>query len=134
GVRRVLRGCSRCTARARAGQLTWTILILLMVVFQTRAITHNIFEGLFWFLLPTSLVVCNDSFAYFTGQAFGKRFIKAPFLSLSPRKTWEGFIGAFIITCVFGFFFSRLLAQVGRHRHRRHRHRRRRRHRRRALR
>lgn len=82
------------------------------MVFQTRAIFYNIFEGLFWFLVPASLVVCNDCFAYFSGLLCGRRFIQRPFLRLSPNKTWEGFIGAGIATCVFSWFWPLLLSQV----------------------
>jgi phosphatidate cytidylyltransferase len=56
-------------------------------------------------------VIMNDVSAYFVGITFGRKFIHTPFLSLSPNKTWEGFIGAFICTMVFSFFFSALLAQ-----------------------
>lgn len=49
---------------------------------------YSIYNGLIWFLLPASLVVCNDSFAYFCGKALGHKLINAQFLSLSPNKTW----------------------------------------------
>ena len=61
-------------------------------------------HSLFWFLFPVSLVICNDSMAYFAGMAFGRKFITRPFLGdLSPNKTWEGFIGGGICTCIFAF-------------------------------
>ena len=53
----------------------------------------------------------NDVAAYFCGISMGKRFINTPFLSLSPNKTWEGFIGGGIITMIFSFYFPVLLAQ-----------------------
>jgi phosphatidate cytidylyltransferase len=56
-------------------QLTWTLLTIIMVVSQMNLAVYNIFEGLFWFLLPCSLVVCNDCFAYFCGFAFGGRLL-----------------------------------------------------------
>lgn len=68
--------------------------------------------GLFWFVFPVSLVICNDCFAFFCGKLFGRKFVKTPFLRLSPNKTWEGFIGAFICTMVFGFFVSAWLTKV----------------------
>lgn len=63
-------------------------------------------------MLPVSLVVCNDCFAFFCGKLFGRKFIKTPFLRLSPNKTWEGFIGAFVCTIVFAVFSSAWLAKV----------------------
>jgi phosphatidate cytidylyltransferase len=56
-------------------------------------------------------VSMNDVSAYFCGVFFGRRFIKAPFLALSPNKTWEGFIGAGICTIIFSFVFSAVLAR-----------------------
>ena len=43
----------------------------------------------------------NDSFAYFTGRLIGKRSL---FISVSQKKTWEGFMG--------GAFFSVFLSVV----------------------
>ena len=63
-------------------------------------------------MFPAALVVCNDCFAYFCGRAFGRKFVTATFLKVSPNKTWEGFIGAFFCTLLFGFFASKFLAQV----------------------
>lgn len=56
-------------------------------------------------------VVMNDVSAYFCGISMGKRFIQTPFLALSPKKTWEGFVGGGVLTCIFSFFFPVLLAQ-----------------------
>jgi len=43
------------------------------------------------------LVSCNDTFAYFSGVLFGKHPL-AP--HISPKKTWEGLIGALVATTV----------------------------------
>jgi len=43
------------------------------------------------------LVACNDTFAFLSGVLFGKHLM-AP--HVSPKKTWEGFIGAIIATTV----------------------------------
>lgn len=67
----------------------------------------NVYNGLVWMLLPASLVIVNDSFAYFSGKLFGR----TPLIKLSPNKTWEGFIGGLICTIVWAFFFSDYLAQ-----------------------
>lgn len=40
---------------------------------QANSFTQNIFNGLFWFLYPVGLVICNDSMAYFCGLAMGVR-------------------------------------------------------------
>ena len=95
--------------RYQMGQLTWTCVILLLIVLQIKQITNNIFMGLIWVLLPASMIICNDTMAYFCGYFFGKKFIKMPFLKLSPNKTWEGFIGGGICTLLFSFFWPLIL-------------------------
>lgn len=81
---------------------------LLFVVCQSHFIINNILEGLIWFLLPVSLVVCNDIMAYVFGFFFGR----TPLISISPKKTWEGFLGAFMSTIIFAFFIAGLFAKI----------------------
>mmetsp|Transcript_15616 Transcript_15616/g.36559 ORF Transcript_15616/g.36559 Transcript_15616/m.36559 type:complete len:438 (+) Transcript_15616:72-1385(+) len=88
------------------GNVVWTVGVLALIVWQITGATVLIFAGLFWFMLPCGLVVANDCFAYFCGVALGRRFIKQPFLALSPNKTWEGFIGAYFCTLAWGWYFS----------------------------
>ncbi|RXN37679.1 phosphatidate cytidylyltransferase 1 [Labeo rohita] len=65
------------------------------------------FRTLSWFIVPISIVICNDIMAYLFGFFFGR----TPLIKLSPKKTWEGFIGGFFATVVFSFFFAYLLSQ-----------------------
>lgn len=97
--------------RFQLSQIMWSIVIVCIVVFQCKFFATNTLKGLFWFFFPFATVVMNDVSAYFCGITMGKRFIKAPFLTLSPNKTWEGFIGAGVLTIIFSFFFPLLLAQ-----------------------
>ena len=78
----------------------WTHITCMLVVPQTSAIMQNIYEGLIWFLLPVTLVIINDSSAYIVGMICGR----TPLISISPKKTWEGFIGALIITIISAYF------------------------------
>lgn len=91
------------------GQMSWTITVVGLVVFQTRHATSNVFHGLFWFILPCFLIICNDSMAYFVGLAVGRKIVPYPFLELSPNKTWEGFIGGAIFTCILAFILPYFL-------------------------
>ena len=85
----------------------YTHLALLLIVTQSNLMIQNVFEGLVWFLLPVSLIICNDIMAYMFGFFFGRtRLIK-----LSPKKTWEGFIGGAFSTILFGFVLSAVLCQ-----------------------
>lgn len=56
----------------------------------------------FRFLLPATLIVINDIFAYIFGFFFGR----TPLIKLSPKKTWEGFIGASVTTIISAFVVS----------------------------
>ncbi|KAG9125046.1 hypothetical protein FRC07_009189 [Ceratobasidium sp. 392] len=84
------------------GLFCWVHMSLLMVVVSSHFIVNNILEGLIWFWLPASLVICNDVFAYIWGMMFGK----TPLIKLSPKKTVEGFVGAFFSTLLFGFIWA----------------------------
>ncbi|RVX08088.1 Phosphatidate cytidylyltransferase 1 [Vitis vinifera] len=70
------------------GQYAWTHMILIVVFTQSAFTVANIFEGIFWFLLPASLIVINDIAAYIFGFFFGR----TPLIKLSPKKTWEGLL------------------------------------------
>jgi len=52
------------------GQYAWTHMILFVVFAQSSFTVGNIFEGIFWFLLPAFLIVINDIGAYFCGFFF----------------------------------------------------------------
>jgi len=97
--------------RYQIGNMTWTVAVVLLVVLQVAGTAALIFAGIFWFLLPCGLVVANDCFAYICGMSFGRKFITARFLAISPNKTWEGFIGAAFCTFVFAWFYSDILSR-----------------------
>lgn len=96
--------------RFQISQMFWTIVTIGLVVLQCKYFATNALNGLFWFWFPHATVVMNDVSAYFCGISFGRRFISAPFISLSPNKTWEGFIGAAILTLIFSFFFPAIIS------------------------
>ena len=50
------------------------------------------------------LIWVNDSFAFFVGKNFGKRKL---FVSVSPKKTQEGFIGGLLFSLLFAYIVSR---------------------------
>ncbi|KAJ1965501.1 phosphatidate cytidylyltransferase [Dipsacomyces acuminosporus] len=92
--------------RFQMGQFAWTHMALGLVVVQSQYMIENIFEGIFWFFLPIALVIVNDIFAYVFGFFFGRHQL----IELSPKKTWEGYIGGGLTTMVFGFLFTALLS------------------------
>ena len=78
---------------------------LYLIVVQAHFVMNNIFEGMIWFFLPASLVITNDIFAYICGITFGRTQL----IKLSPKKTVEGFVGAWICTVIFGFIATNYL-------------------------
>jgi phosphatidate cytidylyltransferase len=101
----------RDSIKFQINQLCWTILVLCLTVGQLKYIMHNIFNGLIWFVLPCCLVFTNDIMAYASGVTCGRKFIHRQFISFSPNKTWEGFIGGFFFTMIVAWHLSRYLAQ-----------------------
>ncbi|XP_061787181.2 phosphatidate cytidylyltransferase 1 isoform X1 [Nerophis lumbriciformis] len=85
----------------------WTHVTLLIVVTQSHLVIQNLFEGMIWFIVPISIVISNDIGAYLFGFFFGR----TPLIKLSPKKTWEGFIGGYFFTVIFGFILAYLLSQ-----------------------
>lgn len=63
------------------------------------------------FLLPTSLVIVNDCAAY----VFGKLFGRTRLIQLSPKKTWEGYLGAAVTTSVAAFLVRQAAGAPGDH-------------------
>lgn len=86
----------------------WIILATIMIVFQTWFIMANIMKGMIWFVLPSLLIICNDIFAYLVGYFFGSHQL----IALSPKKTWEGYIGGAVITLIFSYILSAGLATI----------------------
>lgn len=97
--------------RFQLSQLMWTLVTICMVVFQCKFFAGNTLNGLFWFFFPMATVVMNDVSAYFCGITMGRKFFDMPFIALSPNKTWEGFLGAAVLTTAFGFLFPVFLAK-----------------------
>jgi len=51
--------------------------------------------GRYWYIFPMIMVTFNDVNAFFVGRFFGRTKL----IRLSPKKTWEGYIGG-MVTCV----------------------------------
>ncbi|XP_065072402.1 phosphatidate cytidylyltransferase 2-like isoform X2 [Rhopilema esculentum] len=85
----------------------WYQITLGIILVPSHLIIQNFFQGSIWFYLPVSMVICNDIWAYIFGFFFGKtRLIK-----LSPKKTWEGFIGGFLATVFFGLIACEIMSK-----------------------
>jgi phosphatidate cytidylyltransferase len=52
-------------------------------------------DGLWWMLIVLCTVICADTAAYFVGRAWGRHKMTP---SLSPSKTWEGYISGLVVS------------------------------------
>jgi len=101
----------RETLRYQLTQLTWSILTLLLIFGQSHFGMYHIFDGLIWLYAPHGLIVINDIMAYFFGIKWGRKiFGDRALTSLSPNKTWEGFLGGLVTTVLLGFFLAPVFA------------------------
>lgn len=85
----------------------WYQLTLMIILFPSYLFIQNLLTGLIWFFLPVSMVICNDIFAYVFGFFFGKTQL----IKLSPKKTWEGFLGGALATALFGQVLCEIMSQ-----------------------
>lgn len=88
----------------------WTTVSLLAVVMQSHFFIQNLMNGLVWIILPSLLVATNDSMAYICG--FFWPWEKTKLIGLSPKKTWEGFIGGAFFTLILGWFIGAWFSQI----------------------
>ncbi|GAA5972529.1 hypothetical protein JCM11641_001885 [Rhodosporidiobolus odoratus] len=95
---------SRTSLRRQFGLFGWIHMSLLLIVVSSHFIVNNVLEGMIWFWVPASLVIINDVAAYVCGMLFGRHQL----IKLSPKKTVEGFVGAFFVTILFAVAWSTL--------------------------
>lgn len=62
-------------------------------------------DGAWWFLLVLPVMWVGDGAAYFVGSHFGKHKM---FPRVSPKKSWEGYIGGVIAGALSGVLFASL--------------------------
>lgn len=77
-------------------------MIILILGLTSSLIISNLLRGMLWFLIPSFSVIVNDIFAYIWGRLLGRHQLT----EISPKKTVEGFIGAFVTTLLFIFFLT----------------------------
>ena len=83
------------------GQFAWTHMIVATVLMQSSCFVANVLEGLIWFVFPVVIVVFNDIAAYLCGFFIGR----TPLIKISPKKTWEGFLGGAFTTMLMAMVF-----------------------------
>lgn len=97
---------------AGAVALAWLwVGLLAATVVRLRALDGGGRAGFGWVLLAFAITWGNDTFAYFTGLAFGKRKL---YERISPKKSWEGAFGG-VAGALVGAFLVRatVLPELG---------------------
>ena len=80
------------------------IIYVVVPLALTNVIIYN--HGTFSPMILMSVFIfawCNDTFAYLTGMKLGKHKL---FERISPKKTWEGWIGGFLFTIIAAIIVS----------------------------
>ena len=84
-----------------------THLILFLSTSPIMLFISLTYKGMIWLCMPHLLIIFNDAFAYLFGICFGK----TPLIKLSPKKTWEGFIGGIFGTVITAVLCTRYLTK-----------------------
>lgn len=90
--------------RYQIGQLGLVHFLFLIFTIPTGLMYYNLMNGFIWYIFPIVMIIVNDTFAYICGRAFGRHQLTV----ISPKKTWEGYLGAIIFTVISGFFLTKL--------------------------
>jgi phosphatidate cytidylyltransferase len=77
-----------------------------LIPYESMSFSPGIVIGFFF------LIWANDSGAYLAGVSFGRHKL---FERISPKKTWEGFIGGFVIALIVSWFLSDWLGVIGKY-------------------
>jgi len=89
----------------------WIYVVLPFVLLNEMSISitcHSVFCD-FWPVLTIFILIwSNDTFAYLAGRLFGKHKL---FERISPKKTWEGFIGGVLFAVIAGIILANFLEE-----------------------
>jgi len=93
--------------------IAYTFLGILYVVVPFLAfISLGFVQGGFNYAVPLGFMILlwtNDTGAYLAGRSFGKRKL---FERISPKKTWEGFIGGVLLAVVVALNLEKYFASL----------------------
>lgn len=67
-------------------------------------------QSMFLFIYVILGTIMNDIGAYFIGLLFGKHKMNE---RISPKKTWEGFVGGVVFSLIFSLTFALICAALG---------------------
>lgn len=93
--------------RQQFGQLSAAHMAIIYIVLQGQFVLESVLHGIFWMIVPCAMVIVNDISAYLCGITIGR----TPLIRISPKKTVEGFVGAWICTVAFALIITHHASQ-----------------------
>lgn len=94
-------GLKKETVRYQMTQFFYTVIISFYASYTSFCLQYVSYFGRYWYFFPMFCVGWNDASAYFIGRAFGRTKL----ISLSPKKTVEGFVGALLSNVIVTFMY-----------------------------
>lgn len=94
-------GLKKETVRYQMAQFFFACLSAFYASSTAFTLQYVSYYGRYWFFYPMFCVSWNDASAYFLGRAFGRTKL----ISLSPKKTVEGFVGALLSNVITTFLY-----------------------------
>lgn len=97
------------SGKTPVSQLAYCLLSGLIIPFFLSALIRirNGHNGQIMLLIPFIMAYCSDTGAYFVGVFFGKHKM-CP--NISPKKSWEGFIGGICVAVAAMLIFTGILS------------------------
>lgn len=90
---------------------SFTLLYIILPLYLMNLIHHiSITKEIPYTLAVFIFIWTNDTFAYLTGLAFGRHKL---FERISPKKTWEGFVGGMVLTLAASYLMYSFYPSVG---------------------
>ena len=81
---------------------------MVLYITSLHACLNLTYKGIIWFMIPQVMVIFNDMCAYLFGIFFGK----TPLIKLSPKKTWEGFLGGIVGAALVSLVTLTFLSEI----------------------
>lgn len=103
-----LKGHEKLTPAGFTAALVFPLVFSFAFSYLVQILQHSS-SGLFGLLLVLCASVMADTGAYFTGVCCGKHKM-APVIS--PKKTWEGFVGGLVSSCLAAFAVCLIYSRV----------------------
>lgn len=103
-----LKGHEKISIAGFTAALVFPFIFSFSFAYLVQILQHSSI-GLFGLLLVLCASVMADTGAYFTGVCCGKHKM-APVIS--PKKTWEGFVGGLVCSCLSAFIVCLIYSRV----------------------